>query len=113
MDTWVFTKTRKPDLDLSRPWDSNRPVHRKQGTMTTKGRMEYQFKTFGGITAIVIEAKLNADNSAKRLNCFARAIAEHEDSLERIPYSHSTWAVLCAGGHFYFFRSRSLAQVAP
>ena len=44
--------------------------------MTTKGRIEYQFKTYGGITVVFIEVKLNIGNETELLNCFAQVIAE-------------------------------------
>jgi len=42
----------------------------------TKGRIEYQFKTYGGVTVIFIEVKLDVGNLAERLNCYAQVIAE-------------------------------------
>jgi hypothetical protein len=46
--------------------------------------MEYQFKTFGGIMVVFIEAKLNVGNSTERINCFAQVIAECDGTL-RVP----------------------------
>ena len=47
-----------------------------EGRITTKGRIEYQFKTYGGITVVFIEVKLDVGNKAERLNYFAQVIAE-------------------------------------
>jgi hypothetical protein len=38
--------------------------------------MEYQFKTFGGITVIFIEVKLDIGSATERQNCIAQVIAE-------------------------------------
>ena len=54
----------------------NTPETLLEGRITTKGRMEYQFKKFGGITVVFIEVKLNVGNSTERLNYFAQVIAE-------------------------------------
>ena len=44
--------------------------------MTKKGCIEYQFKTYGGITVVFIEVKLEIGNLTERLNFFAQVIAE-------------------------------------
>ena len=44
--------------------------------MTKKGRIEYQFKTYGGITVVFIEVKVEIGNKTERLNFFAQVIAE-------------------------------------
>jgi hypothetical protein len=54
----------------------NTPETLLEGKMTTKGRIEYQFKTYGGITVVFIEVKLNIGNETELLNCFAQVIAE-------------------------------------
>jgi hypothetical protein len=43
--------------------------------------MEYQFKTFGGITVVIIEVKLDIGNATKRQNCIAQVIAECDGTL--------------------------------
>ena len=54
----------------------NKPEEILEGRITTKGRVEYLFKTYGGITVVFIEVKLNTGNLAERLNCYAQVIAE-------------------------------------
>jgi hypothetical protein len=51
-------------------------MHMLEGKMSTKGRFEYQFKIYGGITTVFIEVKLNVGGLAERLNCYAQVIAE-------------------------------------
>ena len=41
-----------------------------------EGRIEYQFKTYGGVTVIFIEVKLDIGNLTERLNYYAQVIAE-------------------------------------
>jgi hypothetical protein len=43
------------------------------GRITTKGRIEYQFKTFSGVTIILVEVKLGTGTHEEYLN----AIANH------------------------------------
>ena len=63
----------------------NTPETLLEGKMTTKGRIEYQFKTYGGITVLFIEVKVEMGNFRERLNFFAQVIAEcdgmHQDVL--------------------------------
>ena len=47
-----------------------------EGKIITKGRIEYQFRTYGGVTVVFIEVKLDVGNLAERLNCYAQVIAE-------------------------------------
>ena len=47
-----------------------------EGKITTKGRIEYQFQVYGGVTVVFIEVKLDIGNLAERLNCYAQVIAE-------------------------------------
>lgn len=54
----------------------NTPETTLEGRITTKGRIEYQFKTYGGITVVFLEAKLEIGSSTERSNCFAQVIAE-------------------------------------
>ena len=52
-------------------------THQKQeDKITTKGRIEYQFKTYGGVTVVFIEVKLDTGSLTERLNCYAQVIAE-------------------------------------
>ena len=54
----------------------NTPETLLEGRLTSKGRIEYQFKTYGGITVVFIEVKLDIGNLTERLNCIAQVIAE-------------------------------------
>ena len=54
----------------------NTPEEMLEGKIATKGRIEYQFKTYGGVTVIFIEVKLDIGNLTERLNCYAQVIAE-------------------------------------
>ena len=54
----------------------NKPEPMLEGKITTKGRIEYQFKMYGGVTVIFIEVKLSIGNITERLNCYAQVIAE-------------------------------------
>jgi hypothetical protein len=54
----------------------NTPESLLEGKITTKGRMEYQFKTYGGVTVLFIEVKLEIGSFSERLNCLAQVIAE-------------------------------------
>jgi len=62
----------------------NTPEAILEGRITTKGRIEYQFKTYGGITVIFIEVKLDIGSLTERLNCYAQVIAEC-DGMFRMP----------------------------
>jgi hypothetical protein len=72
----------------------NTPETLFEGRITTKGRVEYQFKSFGGITVVFIEVKLNIGNSTERLDCFAQVIAEC-DGTSRVPRL-STGLMFCS-----------------
>ena len=54
----------------------NTPETILEGRLTTKGRIEYQFLTCGGVTVVFIEMKLEIGGSTERLNCVAQVIAE-------------------------------------
>jgi hypothetical protein len=54
----------------------NKPESILEGKITTKGRIEYTFRTFGGVTVVFIEAKLDIGSQTERLNCYAQVIAE-------------------------------------
>src|SRR5256884_2997642 len=47
-----------------------------EGKIKTKGRIEYQFRTYGGVTIVFIEVKLDVGSLTERLNCYAQVIAE-------------------------------------
>ena len=54
----------------------NTPEAILEGKRTTKGRIEYQFKTYGGVTVVFMEVKLDISSLTERLNCYAQIIAE-------------------------------------
>ena len=54
----------------------NTPESLLEGKIASKGRMEYQFKVFGGITVLFIEVKLNIGSLSERLDYIAQVIAE-------------------------------------
>ena len=54
----------------------NTPEALLDGAMTKKGRIEYQFKTYGGITVVFIKVKRELGNLLERLDFIAQVIAE-------------------------------------
>jgi hypothetical protein len=54
----------------------NTPEAILEGKIITKGRIEYQFKIYGGVTVVFIEVKLDTGSLTERLNCYAQVIAE-------------------------------------
>ncbi|OCK97655.1 uncharacterized protein K441DRAFT_675041 [Cenococcum geophilum 1.58] len=78
-----------------------------EGKLTTKGRIEYQFTTYGGVTVVFIEVKLDIGSLTERLNCFAQVIAECDACAwvnDQNGYQIPIMAVLCDGKSFYFFQ---------
>jgi hypothetical protein len=55
-----------------------------EGKMSTKGRIEYQFRIYGGVSILFIEVKLNVGGLTERLNCYAQVIAESDGEF-RMP----------------------------
>lgn len=85
----------------------NTPETLLEGKLTTKGRIEYQFTTYGGITVVFIEIKLDIGSLTERLNCFAQVIAECDACAwmnDQNGYQIPIMAVLCDGKKFYFFQ---------
>jgi len=60
----------------------NTPETILEGRLTTKGRIEYQFLTYGGVTVVFIEVKLEIGGSTERLNCVALVIAECDGMVQ-------------------------------
>jgi hypothetical protein len=54
----------------------NTPESMLEGKIASKGWIEYQFKTFGGVTVLFIEVKLLIGSLSERLDCIAQVIAE-------------------------------------
>jgi len=101
----------------------NTPEAILDGRITTKGRIEYHFKTYGGVTVVFIEVKLALGSKTERLDYVAQVIAECDGmvqaSLDLDINSHFTacaWsnyqlgydlplmAVLCDGKCFTFYK---------
>ena len=55
---------------------NNTPESTIHGRMTTKGRIEYHFLMFGGISILVIEVKYILGVAEERLDAIAQVIAE-------------------------------------
>ena len=53
-----------------------------EGRIATKGRIEYQFQTYGGVTILFIEVKLGIGGLAERLDCVAQVIAECDGMVQ-------------------------------
>jgi hypothetical protein len=54
--------------------------------ITTKSRIEYQFRVFGGFTIVYVEAKLEVGTGAEHLDAVAQLIAEADGMyLHRCP----------------------------
>ena len=53
-----------------------------EGRIATKGPIEYQFQTYGGVTIVFIEVKLEIGGLTERLNCVAQVIAECDGMVE-------------------------------
>ena len=63
----------------------NTPETILEGRITTEGRIEYQFLTYGGITIVFIEVKLEIGGLTERLNCVAQVIAECNGMIQKYP----------------------------
>jgi hypothetical protein len=92
--------------------------------MSTKGRIEYQFVVFGGLSVLVIEVKYVLKSGDDRLNAIAQVVAEcdgmvmlasrfdcFEPSFSACDYANDrldfppfpVYAILCDGASFEFF----------
>jgi hypothetical protein len=103
----------------------NTPEAPLQGTMTKRGRIEYQYRVYGGVTVLFIEVKLELGNDMELLNFIAQVIAECDGTVSlysksrscmtnihstacsfmnyRNKYSLPIIGILCDGRSFYFF----------
>ena len=63
-------------MDLFSGLVYNTPETLLEGRITTKDRIEYQFKMYGGITVLFIEVKPEIGGAIGRLDCYAQVIAE-------------------------------------
>ena len=66
----------------------NTPESLLEGRIASKGRMEYQFKAFGGITVLFVEVKLNIGSLSERLDCIAQVIAEADGTFNSLTWIH-------------------------
>lgn len=48
------------------------------GCITTKGKIEYHFETFGVVTVVFVETKLKIGSDEERVNAIAQVIAEYD-----------------------------------
>jgi hypothetical protein len=53
-----------------------------EGRIATNGRIEYQFQTYGGVTILFIEVKLEIEGLAERLDCVAQVITECDGMVQ-------------------------------
>ncbi|KIX07252.1 uncharacterized protein Z518_01905 [Rhinocladiella mackenziei CBS 650.93] len=96
----------------------NTPETILEGGATTKDRIEYQFKTFGGITVVFIQAKLDIGSLQERITCLAQVIAEC-GACAWMNYQNGfhvpIMAIWCDGKQFCFFKfiDRHLEHVNP
>ena len=49
------------------------------GRITTRGKIEYHFKTFGVITVVFVEIKLKIGSDEERMNVIDQVIAGCDD----------------------------------
>jgi hypothetical protein len=63
----------------------NTPEALKEGEMTRKGRIVYQFKMHGGVAIVFIEVKRDTGTiSSERLDFIAQVIAECDGTAQAI-----------------------------
>jgi hypothetical protein len=85
----------------------NTPETIMDGRLATKGRIEYQYRAFGGVTILLIEVKLEIGSFTERLNCVAQVIAECDGCAwtnHKKGYDIPIMAVLCDGVSFSFYK---------
>ncbi|KAN0136971.1 hypothetical protein V8E53_005206, partial [Lactarius tabidus] len=80
----------------------NTPETLMTGHIASKGWIEYQFKTFGSLTVVFVEVKLNVKECK---DAIAQVIAEcnvcdKSNNQIRVP----VYGILCDGAGFQFFR---------
>ena len=56
----------------------NTPETLLHGRISTKGRIEFQFVTFSGVTLVFVEVKLGTGSREEYLNAIAQIIAESD-----------------------------------
>ncbi|KAK2467391.1 hypothetical protein APHAL10511_000626 [Amanita phalloides] len=86
---------------------TNTPESTIHGRLTTKGRIEYHFLVFGGVSILVIEVKYALGVAEERLDAIAQIIAEcdacdYSNELLRFS-SFPIYAILSDGASFEFF----------
>ena len=62
----------------------NTPETLLEGRFTNKGRIEYQFKVYGGVTIVLIEVKADLGESNGHLDCVAQVIAECDGGFKSL-----------------------------
>lgn len=59
----------------------NTPETTLHNRISTKGRIEYQFVTFSGVTLVFVEVMLGTGSREEYLNAIAQIIAESDGEL--------------------------------
>ncbi|KAF8806804.1 hypothetical protein BYT27DRAFT_6609038 [Phlegmacium glaucopus] len=85
----------------------NTPESIIPGRMTTKGRIEYHFSVFGGLSILVIEVKFSLRSADEHFDAIAQVIAEcdacsYANDQREFPPS-LVYGILCDGITFEFF----------
>ncbi|KAH9072882.1 hypothetical protein EDB83DRAFT_2220190 [Lactarius deliciosus] len=85
----------------------NMPRSVMAGLVTTRGRVEYHFKTFAGaISVVFVEAKFRIGDPEERLDAIAQVIAECDAcdwKNTRAGFNVPVYSILCDGTSFLFF----------
>ncbi|KAH9042676.1 hypothetical protein EDB85DRAFT_1085527 [Lactarius pseudohatsudake] len=85
----------------------NTPRSVVAGLITTRGRVEYHFKTFAGaISVVFVEVKFRIGDPEERLDAIAQVIAECYAcnwQNTRVDFNVPVYGILCDGASFLFF----------
>ncbi|KAH9006404.1 hypothetical protein EDB86DRAFT_3144168 [Lactarius hatsudake] len=85
----------------------NTPRSVVAGLITTRGRVEYHFKTFAGaISVVFVEVKFRIGDPEERLDAIAHVIAECDAcdwKNTRAGFNVPVYGILCDGTSFLFF----------
>jgi hypothetical protein len=84
----------------------NTPESLMNGRITTRGKIEYHFKTFGALTIVFVEVRLKIGSIEERINAIAQVIAECDAcdwNNTRFNVSIPIYGILCDGSSFQFF----------
>ncbi|KAH9019018.1 hypothetical protein EDB85DRAFT_2010048 [Lactarius pseudohatsudake] len=88
-------------------WIWNTPESLMSDRITKRGRVEYYFKTFGGVISVVlVEVKWKIGDGKERLNAIAQVIAECDAcnwNNRNYGLNVPVYGILCDGSSFLFF----------